>query len=189
MSGSPDVSNSCVFPCRASCVSLSGWWCRALRTSPIHVLPPVEIRLPLLIAIHLSPSLADCVRLFRCFLYLCIFVFHPFVVGPTSLVFHSCLPVWLVVSGALDVRRYSFQNTYLSAALRMPVSTCLRSFASQSGWWCPALRVPVFICLSTYLPSSLGCLSLFLSEFIVVFQCNSLDDSVWMSVFTCLQFI
>ena len=132
VSGSPDVSNSCVFPCSASCVSLSGWWCRALRTSPIHFLPPVEIRLPPLIAVHLSLSLADCVRLFRCF---SLFVFHPFVVGPTSLVFHSCLPVWLVVSGALDVRRHLFQNSYLSpdACLHLSPFICLPVWLVVSG--------------------------------------------------------
>ena len=37
-----------------------------------------------------------------------------------------CLPVWLVVSRALDV-----SNSF--------VSPSSQSFVSQSGWWCPAL--------------------------------------------------
>ena len=163
VSGSPDVSNSCVFPCSASCVSLSGWWRRALRTSPIHFLPPVEIRLPPLIATHLSLSLADCVRLFRCF---SLFVFHPFVVGPTSLVFHSCLPVCLVVSGSPDV--------------------CLNlspdSYVSQSGWWCPALWMFVVFCFKIHICLRLsGCLSPLVS----VHLPPSLADGV--RLFGCLS--
>ena len=49
------VSNSFVCPYINSFVSQSGWWCPALRLSPIHVSP--------LVAIHLSPSLAGGVRL------------------------------------------------------------------------------------------------------------------------------
>ena len=41
-----------------SFVSQSGWWCPALRLSPIHV--------SCLVATHLSPSLAGGVRLFGC---------------------------------------------------------------------------------------------------------------------------
>ena len=58
VSGSPDVSNSFVSPYSNSFVSHSGWWCPALRMSPIHLSP--------LIAIHLSPSLAGGVRLSGC---------------------------------------------------------------------------------------------------------------------------
>ena len=59
VSGSPDVSNSFVFPYSKSFVSQSGWWCPALRISPIHMSS--------LTAIHLSPSLAGGVRLSGCF--------------------------------------------------------------------------------------------------------------------------
>ena len=55
VSGSTYVSNSFVSPYSNSFVSQSGWWCPALRMSPIH--------LSRLVAIHLSPSLACGVRL------------------------------------------------------------------------------------------------------------------------------
>ena len=63
VSGSPDVSNSFVSPYSNSFVSQSGWWCPALRMSPIHLSP--------LTAIHLSPSLAGGVRLSRCLQFIC----------------------------------------------------------------------------------------------------------------------
>ena len=109
VSGSPDVSNSFVSPYSNSFVSQSGWWCPALRMSPIHLSP--------LIAIHLSPSLAGGVRLSGCLQFICL-----------RLKQFICLPVWLVVSGSLDV-----SNSFVS-----PYSN---SFVSQSGWWCPALRM------------------------------------------------
>ena len=64
VSGSPDVSNLFVFPYSNSFVSQSGWWCRALRMSPIHLSP--------LIAIHLSPSLAGGVGLSACLQLICL---------------------------------------------------------------------------------------------------------------------
>ena len=64
VSGSPDVSNSFVSPYSNSFVSQSGWWCPALRMSPIHLSP--------LLAIHLSPSLAGGVRLSRCLQFICL---------------------------------------------------------------------------------------------------------------------
>ena len=64
VSGSSAVSNSFVSPYNDSFVSQSGWWCPALRLSPIH-LPPH-------IAIHLSPSLAGGVRLFGCLQFICL---------------------------------------------------------------------------------------------------------------------
>ena len=111
VSGSPDVSNlspliaihlspslaggvrlsGClqfVSPYSNSFVSLSGWWCPAVRMSPIHLFA--------LIAIHLSPSLAGGVRLFRCLQSMC-FPLWQFI----------CLPVWLVVSGSPDVSNLS----------------------------------------------------------------------------------
>ena len=63
VSGSPDVSNSFVSPYSNSFVSQSGWWCPALRMSPIHLSP--------LITIHLSPSLAGGVRLSGCLQFIC----------------------------------------------------------------------------------------------------------------------
>ena len=64
VSGSPDVSNSFVSPYSNSFVSQSGWWCPALRMSPIHLSP--------LKAIHLSPSLAGGVRLSGCLQFICL---------------------------------------------------------------------------------------------------------------------
>ena len=64
VSGSPGVSNSFVSPYSNSFVSQSGWWCPALRMSPIHLSP--------LIAIHLSPSLAGGVRLSGCLQFICL---------------------------------------------------------------------------------------------------------------------
>ena len=70
-----------VSPCGNSFVSQSGWWCPALRLSPIHLSPYIPICLSpnlaggvqlsgclqficfRLVAIHLSPSLAGGVRL------------------------------------------------------------------------------------------------------------------------------
>ena len=86
---SPDVSNSFVSPISNSFVSQSGWWCPALRMSPIHLSPLIAIHLSPslaggvrlsgclqfylspLIAIHLSPSLAGGVRLSRCLQLIC----------------------------------------------------------------------------------------------------------------------
>ena len=92
VSGSPDVSNSFVSPYSNSFVSQSGWWCPALRMSPIHLSP--------LIAIHLSPSLAGGVRLSGCLQFICL-----------PLKQFICLPVWLVVSGSPDVSN-SFVSPY-----------------------------------------------------------------------------
>ena len=64
VSGSPDVSNSFVSPYSNSFVSQSGWWCPALRMSPIHSSP--------LISIHVSPSLAGGVRLSGCLQFICL---------------------------------------------------------------------------------------------------------------------
>ena len=58
VSGSPDVSSSFVSPFSNSFVFQSGWWCPALSMSPIHLF--------LLLAIHLSPILAGSVRLPGC---------------------------------------------------------------------------------------------------------------------------
>ena len=109
VSGSLDVSTSFVSPYSNSFVSQSGWWCLALRMSPI--------RLSSLVAIHLSPSLAGGVRLSGCLQFMC-----------PPLQQFICLPVWLVVSGSLDVST-SFVSPYSN------------SFVSQSGWWCLALRM------------------------------------------------
>ena len=121
VSGSPDVSNSFVSPCSNSFVSQSGWWCPALRMSPIHLSPLIAIHLsPLLaihlsplLAIHLSPIVAGGVRLSGCLQIHVSSLWRQFI----------CLPVWLVLSGCPFVSPYS------------------NSFVSQSGWWCPALRM------------------------------------------------
>ena len=160
VSGSPDVSNSFVSPYSNSFVSQSGWWCPALRMSPIHLSP--------LKAIHLSPSLAGGVRLSGCLQFICL-----------PLPLFICLPVWLVVSGSPDVSNSfvsPYSNSFVSQsgwwcpALPMSpihlspliaihlspslaggvrLSRCLQlicfpysnSFVSQSGWWCPALEM------------------------------------------------
>ena len=64
VSGSPDVSNSFVCPYSNSFVPQSGWWCPALRMSPIHLSPRI--------ASHLSPSLAGGVRLSGCLQFICL---------------------------------------------------------------------------------------------------------------------
>ena len=64
VSGSSAVSNSFVSPYNDSFVSQSGWWCPALRLSPIHLSPHITI--------HLSPSLAGGVRLFGCLQFICL---------------------------------------------------------------------------------------------------------------------
>ena len=87
--GSPDVSISFVSLYSNSFVSQSGWWCPALRMSPIHLSPLKAIHLSpslaggvrlsgcidlfSLIAIHLSPSLTGGVRLSGCLHFIC----HP----------------------------------------------------------------------------------------------------------------
>ena len=97
VSGSPDVSNSFVSPYSNPFVSQSGWWCPALRMSPIHLFP--------LVAIHLSPSLAGGVRLSGCLQFICL-----------PLKQFICLPVWLVVSGSPDVSN-SFVPPYSNSFL------------------------------------------------------------------------
>ena len=65
--------------------------------SPIHLFP--------LVAIHLSPSLAGGVRLSGCLQFICL-----------PLKQFICLPVWLVVSGSLDVSN-SFVPPYSNSFL------------------------------------------------------------------------
>ena len=89
VSGSVHVSNSFISPYSNSFVSQSGWWCPALRMSPIHLSPLKAIHLPpglaggvrlsgcpihssFLIAIHLSPSLAGGVRFSGCLQFICL---------------------------------------------------------------------------------------------------------------------
>ena len=98
VSGSPDVSTSFASPYSNSFVSQSGWWCPALRMSPIHLSP--------LIAIHLSPNLAGGVGLSACLQLICLplkqFIF---------------LLVWLVVSGSPDVSNSfvpPYSNSFVS---------------------------------------------------------------------------
>ena len=137
------VSNSFVCPYINSFVSQSGWWCPALRLSPIHLSP--------LVTLHLSPSLAGGVWLSGCLQFICQFV-PP---RDTSLVSQSgwwCLALWL-------------SPMHLSPA-------CGNSFVSQSGWWCPAfyavcclqfICLPLwqYICLPIWLVvSGSGCLQL-----------------------------
>ena len=91
--GSLHVSNSFVFPYSNSFFSQSGWWCRALGISPIHLSP--------LIAIHLPPSLAGGVRLSGCLHFICL----------------PLQQVWLVVSGSVHV-----SNSFISPSSNAFVS-------------------------------------------------------------------
>ena len=188
VSGCPDVSNSFVSPYSNSFVSQSGWWCPALRMSPIQLSPLIAIHfsqsgwwcpalrmspihLSPLIAIHLSPSLAGGVRLSGCLQLICL-----------RLEQYICLPVWLVVSGSPDVSNSfvsPYSNSFVSQWLVVSgspavsnsfVSPYSNSFVSQSGWWCPALRmspIHLFPLIATHLSPSLaggvrlsGCLQL-----------------------------
>ena len=147
--GSTYVSNS-FSPYSNSFVSQSGWWCPALRMSPIH--------LSRLVAIHLSPSLACGVRLSGCLQFICL-----------PLKQFICLPVWLVVSGSLDVSN-SFVSPYsnsfvsesgwwcpalhLSPLLAINLSPSLAGGVRLSG-----CRLPVAAKVSQLLPSLLHLLS------------------------------
>ena len=91
--GSPHVSSSFVSPFSNPFVSQSGWWCPALRMSPIHLssfvsaysnsfvsqsgwwcpaLRMFPIHLSPLMAIHLSPNLACGFRLSGCLQFICL---------------------------------------------------------------------------------------------------------------------
>ena len=120
VSGSPDVSNSFVSPYSNSFVSQSGWWCPALRMSPIHLSP--------LIAIHLSPSLAGGVRLSGCLKFIC-FPLQQFI----------CLPVWLVVSGSPDVFAVAAKFSQLLPSLL----GLLSSLPPVSQMWSPSCLLDV----------------------------------------------
>ena len=123
--------HSFVSPYSNQFVSQSGWWCPALRLSPIHLSPHITIHLSrslpalrmfpidlsFLIAINLSLNLAGGVGLSACLQFICLFL--------KQFIF---LPVWLVASGSPDV-----SNLF--------VSSYSNSFVSQSGLWCPALRI------------------------------------------------
>ena len=107
-----------------------GWWCPGLRLSPIHLFP--------LVAMHLSPSLANGVRLLGCLQFIFVSQYNdsfvslsPNLAGGVRLFACLqfmclplwqliCLPVWLVVSGSLVVSK-SF------------VSPCGNSFVFDCG--------------------------------------------------------
>ena len=145
VSGSPHVSNLFVSPYRNSFVSQSGWWCPALRMSPIHLSP--------LIAIHFSQSGWWCpaLRMSPISSYSNSFVsqsgwwcpalpMSPIHLPPLKAIHLSpslaggvrlsgclqficlrlkqfiCLPVWLVVSGSPDVSN-SFVSPYSNSFL------------------------------------------------------------------------
>ena len=111
VSGSADVSNLFVSPYRYSFVSQSGWWCPALRMSPIHLSP--------LIAIHLSPSLAGGVR-----------------PPDVSNSFVSAYSNSFVSQSGWWCPALRMSPIHLS-----PLKAIFNSLVSQSGWWCPALRM------------------------------------------------
>ena len=97
-SGSLVVPNSFVVPYNDSFVSQSGWWCPALRLSRIHLCS--------LIAIHLSPSLAEWYPALR----------------PSFLFAVTCFP--------------SCFSHHLSPDLNICLSTYLFSIISLPQWWC-----------------------------------------------------
>ena len=103
------VSNSFVCPYINSFVSQSGWWCPALRLSPIHLSP--------LVATHLSPNLAGGVQLFGWLQFICLPIYR-----------FVCLPVWLVVSGSLAV-----SNSFVSGLWQF---ICLPVWLVVSGFLC-----------------------------------------------------
>jgi hypothetical protein len=121
----------------------------------------------LLISLHLSPSLAGGVRLYRCLsslvavhsqsgtwcpaLWLSVF---------TCIPSHSCLPTWLLVSGSLDDSLCLFPVIWLPFWLVMSGSldlslhlSCLPSFVSRAVQWCPALRMSFVVCFHSPLSS------------------------------------
>ena len=160
VSGSPDVSNSFVSPYSNSFVSQSGWWCPALRMSPIHLSPLYSnsfvsqsgwwcpalwmspIHLSPLTAIHLSPSLAGGVRLSGCLQFICF---------PYSNSFVSQSGWWCPALPMSPIHLSPLIAIHLSPSLAggVRLSRCLQficfpysnSFVSQSGWWCPALEM------------------------------------------------
>ena len=214
--GSLHVSDSCVFPYSNSFFSQSGWWCRALGISPIHLSP--------LKAIHLLPSLAGGVRLSGCLHFICLPLKHficlagwlvasgsPDVsnsfVSPYS---NSFLPVWLVVSGSPDVSNSfvsPYSNSFLPVWLVVSGSTDVsnsfvfpysNSFVSQSGLWCRALGMsPIHLSplIAIHLSPSVACggrlsrcLRIHLSPLITI----HFVSPVWLVVSgssACLQFI
>ena len=180
VSGSPDVSNSFVSPYSNSFVSQSGWWCPALRMSPIQLSPLIAIHfsqsgwwcpalrmspihLSPLIAIHLSPSLAGGVWLSGCLQLICL-----------RLEQYICLLVWLVVSGSPDVSN-SFVSPYSNSFPKQFTVGVLNSLLNRcpawSRWWCPALRLS----------------PIHLSPHITIHLSPSLAGGV--RLFGCLQFI
>ena len=172
-SGSPDVSNSFVSPYSNQFVSHCdcGWWCPALRMSPIDLSP--------LIATRLSPSLAGGVQLSWCLQFI-------------------CLPVWLVVSGAPDVSNSfvsPYSNSFVSqsgwwcpALLMSPIhlSCFIAIHLSPSlagGIWLSAcfqficLPLQKFICLPVWLGVS-GSTYVF-NSFVSPYNDSFVSKSAW----------
>ena len=92
-----------------SFVSQSGWWCPALRLSPIHVSS--------LVAIDLFPSLAGGVWLLACLQFICLPPLWQFI----------GLPIWLVVSGSSPV------SNSLSSLVAIDLSPSLAGGVRLSG--------------------------------------------------------
>ena len=140
VSGSRHVSNSFVSPYSNSFVSQSGWWCPALRMSPIHLSPLIASHLVWLVvsgSLHVSNSF--------------VFPLWQFI----------CLPFWLVVRPALRLSPIDLfpliaihfsQSGWWCLALRMsPIHLspliAIHFFPSLAG----GARLPgclQFICLS-----------------------------------------
>ena len=148
------------------------------RMFPIHLSP--------LTAIHLSPSVAGCVRLYVCLQFIC-FPLQPFI----------CLPVWLVVSAlwmspihlspliAIHLSPRFAGSVRLSGCLHLiclPLK--LKSSVSHCGWWRPAHRMSP-IDLSPSLAGGVrlsGCLQLICLPFKAIHLSPSLAGGVRLSI-------
>ena len=181
---------------RDSFVSQCGWWCPALRMSPIHLSP--------LTAIHLSPSLAGGVRLSGCLHFMCLSLSYrdsfvsqcgwwcpalwmsPLHVSLLIVSRFICLPVWLVVSGSLDVSKFICPPLWQFICL--PVWLVVSGSTDVSKFICPPLWqficLPVWLVVSGSLDVSTSCVSRYR---IAIHLSPSVAGVVRLS--GCLQFI
>ena len=77
-------------------------------------------------------------------IYIYIIVYITYIVSP-FICLPFWLPIWLVVSGSLDVSLHLSPFICLPVCLVLPGSTGMPLFGSLSGWWCPALWMS-FLC-------------------------------------------
>ena len=77
-------------------------------------------------------------------IYIYIIVYITYIVSP-FICLPFWLPIWLVVSGSLDVSLHLSPFICLPVCLVLPGSRGVPLFGSLSGWWCPALWMS-FLC-------------------------------------------